>query len=146
MRRKLLFAAVVLVLIVAGIAAWKYFERTDDLVTREPAASITASELIAAFDSDTARARQQYVNKILEITGTVTKIDSSAIEMGKEGSLSVVVVGMDERHLEDLQELTIGRTATIQGECTGYDKGSGDDLLAALGTTVQIKAAGVKRK
>jgi hypothetical protein len=30
------------------------------------------------------------------------KIDSSAVEMGEEGSLSTVVFGIDERHLSDI--------------------------------------------
>jgi hypothetical protein len=87
-----------------------------------------------------------YLHKVLEVTGTIIRLDSTAVELGEEGNLSVVVVGIDDRHLDDIRTLKAGSTATLQGECTGYETGSGDDLLSSLGTKVEIKAAGVKRK
>lgn len=146
MKRKIIFAVLLLIVVAAGIAAWKYFEKTDDLVSKEPTAKLTATELLAAFDADTAAASRRYVNKILEVTGTVTTLDSSAVALGEDGNPSVVTVGLDERHLDDIKSLNVGDTVTLQGECTGYEKAAGDDLLASLGTTVQLRAAGVKKK
>lgn len=145
MRQKIVIGIVLLVLIGGSIAAWKYVEKTGDLVAKEPAARLTATELIAAFDQDTAAASKRYLHKVIAVTGTVVKKDSSAVELGESGSMSVVVAGIDERHLSDIDLIKEGEVITLQGECTGFDKGSGDDLLAALGTTVQLKAAGVKK-
>lgn len=144
MKRKIIVSVIILIAIVGSIAAWKYFEKTDDLVTVEPAATLTAGELIAAFDKDTAAAARQYLNKVIAVSGKITKVDSSAVVLGEEESMSVVVVGIDERHLADIKNLKPGINATLQGQCTGYEKGSGDDLLASLGTTIHVKAAGVK--
>lgn len=108
---------------------------------------ITATELIAAFDRDTASARRTYVDKIVEVTGNVKRIDTTgAVVLGEEGSASEVTVGLDRRHLNDHEKLKVGSTAVLQGICSGYDKGSGDDLLASLGTTVQLRSAGVKNR
>jgi hypothetical protein len=144
MKRKIITAILVLILITGAVAAWKYFEKTDDLVRMEPAASVTATALINAFDHDTAAAARLYLNKVIAVSGTVIKIDSSAVELGEEGSLSAVVFGIDERHLSDIRSLKTGTTITLQGECTTYEKGGGNDMLADLGTTIQVKAAGVK--
>lgn len=145
MKRKIITVVVVLILITGAVASWKYFEKTDDLVRMEPAASLTATALIKAFDQDTAAAARLYLNKVIAVSGTVMKIDSSAVELGEEGSLSTVVFGIDERHLGDIRNLKTGTTTTLQGECTTYEKGGGDDMLADLGTTIQVKAAGVKK-
>lgn len=146
MKRKIILAVVLLIVVIAAVAGWKYFEKTDDLVEKEPAAKVTAGDLIAAFDSDTAAAAKLYLNKVIEVTGIITKVDLSAVEMGENDSPSVVAIGLDERHLGDIGNLKTGTQAILQGECTGYDKASGDDLLASLGVTVHLRAAGVKNK
>ena len=144
MKRKIIIGVVILIVVAGSIAAWKYFEKTDDLANQQPDVKVSAKELIAAYKSDTASANKMYTHKIVQVTGMVTKVDSSAVELGEEGSMSTVAVGLDNRHLEDLRKLKVGSTVTLQGECTGSS--SEDDLLADLGVTVQIKAAGVINK
>ena len=144
MKRKIIIGVVLLIVVAGSIAAWKYFEKTDDLAGKEPDVKVSAQQLIAAYRTDTASANKTYTNKIVQVTGMISKVDSSAVELGEEGSMSTVAIGLDNRHLADLKELKIGSTVTFQGECTGAS--SADDLLSDLGVTVQIKAAGVINK
>jgi len=46
----------------------------------------------------------------------------------------------------DYEKLKVGSNAVLQGVCSGYDKASSDDLMASLGTTVELRSAGVKEK
>jgi hypothetical protein len=138
-----------IVLVAVAIAAWvaysKFKEETPDIVNRKADYSLSAESLIAAFDRDSSSARKMYVDKLLEVTGMVKSIDTTgSVVLGTEGNPSEVVIGFDRRHINDVKKIKIGGSAIIQGRCSGYSKGSGDDLLASLGTTVQISFAGIK--
>ena len=141
---------IVIVLIIA-IGGWygyrMYQEKTPDIVNKKPDVSISASALLEAFNKDTAAARKQFVDKIIEVTGIVKRIDTTgSVVLGEESSASEITVGLDRRHMKDYAKLKTGSVAVLQGVCSGYDKGSGDDLLASLGTTVELRSAGVKEK
>jgi hypothetical protein len=146
--KRILIIAVLVILFIAGFIGYRmYSEETADVVNKKPDEVTDVKNLIAAFDQDTASASKRYINRIVEVTGTVMKVDTSgSVVLGEEGSASAVVVGLDRRHISDHKQLKPGSIAVIQGICSGYSKGSGDDLLASLGTTVELKSAGVKDK
>lgn len=149
MKRKILVGVLLLIVVGAIVGYRMYSKQTPDVVQDKPDAVVGAKELIAAFEKDTAAAGKLYVDKILEVTGTVKSVDTSgAIVMGEEGMPSEVVVGLDRRHLKDVETLKVGAVAVLQGICSGYNKSSGDttDLLAGLGATIQLRSAGIKKK
>jgi hypothetical protein len=150
MKRTIILVVIGLILVAGLIGAYYYFKPTPDIVQDKPHATVQAKQLIAAFERDTAAARQQYIDKVVEVTGPVKRIDTSgAVVMGDESSPSEVVIGLDRRHMKDHEKLTVGAVAVMQGICSGYSKsGSSDpsDLLAGLGTTVQLRSAGVKSR
>lgn len=142
---------IIILLLIVIVAVWygikMYKLQTPDIVNKKPDIVITASELLNSFNNDTTSARKQYVDKIIEITGNVKRIDTTgSVVLGEEGSASEVTVGLDRRHLKDYQKLKTGSVAVLQGVCSGYEKASGDDLLASLGATVELRSAGVKEK
>ncbi|HEV7333039.1 MAG TPA: hypothetical protein VGN63_18530 [Flavisolibacter sp.] len=150
MKRKIILIVVAVILVAGAIAAYLYFKPTPDIVQGSPDVSVNAGELIAAFESDTAAARRLYLDKVVAVTGPVKSIDTSgSVVLGEDGSLSVVSIGLDRRYLDDHQKVKVGKVATLQGICSGYTTSGGgdpDDLLASLGTTVQLRSAGVKNK
>ncbi len=141
----------VIIILVIAIGSWYaytvYQEKTPDVVGKDPEVVIGATELLAAFDKDTASARKKFIDKIVEVTGTVKRIDSTgSVVLGEEGSASEVTIGLDRRHIEDYKKIKTGAVSKFQGVCSGYDKGNSDDLLASLGTTVELRSAGVKEQ
>ena len=147
MKRTIIYI-ILLVIVIGGIVAYRMFkEETPDIVNKTPEAALDAGTLLAAFDKDTASALRNYLNKIIEVTGNVKSIDTSgAVILGEDGNPSEVVIGLDRRHMKDHEKLKVGSIAVLQGVCSGYSKGGGDDLLASLGTTVELRSAGVKEK
>ena len=145
--RQLLFGVIIAGLAIGGYYAYRMFsDRTPDLGGAKPDAQIGANDLLAAFDRDTAAAAALYLDKVLEITGRVHSTDTSgAVVMGEEGSQSVVRFGLDRRHLTELGSLKPGSMATLQGRCTGYEKGE-EMMGLSLGTTVTVSFAAVKTK
>lgn len=150
MKRTIILVVIGLILVAGLIGAYFYFKPTPDIVQDTPHAAVQAKELIAAFEQDTAAARRQYIDKVVEVTGPVKRIDTSgAVVMGEESSPSEVVIGLDRRHMKDHEKLKVGGMAVMQGICSGYSKSGGSDptdLLASLGTTVQLRSAGVKSR
>jgi hypothetical protein len=146
--KRIILVGFILIIAIGGWYAYKmYDQKTPDVVNQNPDVVISAKELLDAFDKDTAAARKQYIDKTIEVTGNVKRIDTTgSVVLGEEGSASEVTVGLDRRHVKDVEKLKTGSTAVLQGVCSGYDKGSGDDLLASLGTTIELRSAGVKEK
>lgn len=139
---------IILVIAAGGWYAYKlYQQKTPDVVNETPDVVVSAKDLIEAFNKDTAAARKQFINKIVEVTGNVKRIDTTgSVVLGEEGSASEVTVGLDRRHMNDYKKLKTGSEAVMQGVCSGYDAANGDDLLSSLGTTVELRSAGVKEK
>jgi len=146
MKRKIVIG-ILIIIVIGGIIAYRiYDERTPDIVNRKPDIVTDAATLIAAFNSDTASASKKYIDKVIEVTGTVKSIDTSgAIVLGEAEGESAVVCGLDRRHLRDHEQVTKGSVAVLQGRCTGYEKGE-EILGVSLGTTIQLAFAGVKIK
>ncbi len=140
----------VILLLFAALAGYRMFSRTNpDAVQARPDFLISATNLIKAFESDSSSAAKQYANKILQVSGTVMSADSAgAVMLGEGHTPSVVVVGLDRRHMADMQKIKKGAPVTLQGIYSGYERSSSnpDDLLSGLGTTIQLRSGGLKGK
>jgi len=148
MKRIIVIALLVVLAVAAFVGYRMYQEKTPDIVNRKPDVVITATALIAAFEQDTGAAAKSYIDKVLEVSGTVTSIDTAgSVVLGDVNTLSSVTVSLDRRHSTDYKNLKVGETAVLQGVCSGYSISGGnpDDLFAGLGTTVELNFAGVKK-
>ncbi len=149
MKRKIILAVAVLIVVGAIIAYRMYSKQVTNYANENPDFTITAQELVQAFDKDTASASRRFMDKVVRVSGTVKSMDSSAVVLGEEGNLSDVVVGLDDRNSKDIKQIKVGQTAILQGKISGYNSssGDGDDLISSLGgTTVNIDYAGVVNK
>lgn len=150
-KRTIIILVILLVIAGGGWYAYRmYMEKHPDYANKKPDYTLTASELIAAFDKDTAAARKMYVDKIVRVSGQVLRSDSTgSIELGEEGNPSSVTLSLDDVwHKDDYKKVKPGTQLSFQGLCSGYQKSKADpdDLLAGLGTTVELRSVGVKDK
>lgn len=75
--RKYIIGAVLLSVIIVGIYASKmYFTKTQNITTLKPDLKISASELIHAFDENPISAHKKFVGKVLLIEGFVDQMES----------------------------------------------------------------------
>ena len=150
MKRRVLVIVIGLIVVAGVIGTYLYFKPTPDVVQGNPDVSVSAKELLTAFQQDSTAAKEKYLDKVVEVTGRVKSIDpSGTIVLGEAGAASDVVAGLDRRHLEDHAYVEEGAETVIQGVCSGFSiGGSADpaDMLASLGTTVHLRSAGVKSK
>ena len=141
---------VLLIAFIAALVGYRMFSRANpDVVQAEPNFVISAVDLIAAFENDSSNAARKFANKIIQVSGTVMSIDTAgAVVLGTANTPSVVVVGLEQRHMADLQHIKAGAELALQGLYSGYEQSGSNpnDLLAGLGTTIQLRSGGLKKK
>ncbi|MBE0654157.1 MAG: hypothetical protein IH594_10190 [Bacteroidales bacterium] len=115
-------AAVVLVIVIAGV----YFFNlgSSDLSNAEPDYHLTATELYSEFSSNETRASDTYIDKVIDVTGTVLaketlkdNIVNISLDSGNPfGSVICTFSGNPEDVLSNIE---IGDSLTIRGICSG---------------------------
>ena len=87
----------------------------------EASVVITADSLSAAYQADEQKANVKFLNKAVEVTGTILSIDKdqanhTTLLMGKADAFSNVSIT-----LSSTQPITqkVGETITVKGVCTG---------------------------
>ncbi|MFZ0281503.1 MAG: hypothetical protein WAL29_07625 [Bacteroidales bacterium] len=96
--------------------------QSADLQKAEPDFRIAAIDLQKAFEKDETAANTTYLNKIIEVTGTIETIKPGeetavSISLKTENPLSAVICTFQKK--PDISELTPGGQVTIRGECSG---------------------------
>lgn len=71
------FFSVLAVLVVAYVWIFRVNATVKDISQKEADYLITAQELIAEFSTDTAGANKKYTNKIIELSGKVSRIEKT---------------------------------------------------------------------
>lgn len=146
MNWKLTLAA--LFLVGVGLGTFGYFKIISPpdihstVAKQKPDFELTADALYNDFDADADAANSKYLGKTIKLSGTVGEMSALPesrmlvrLELSDPmGSVSAEF-GPDEK--AKLEALSVGSALTLKGTCTGAN--AGDDLLAALGTDVQLK-------
>ena len=106
-----------------GIGLYLYNKQDKNLQKADPDFVITSVDLQMAFEDDEAVALAKYVNKIIEVTGTVESIkagegDITSVVLKTGSGLSSVICTLSSH--SDPAELVSGNEVTIRGECSGF--------------------------
>ena len=117
--------AVVFLIAVAGIgvALYYYNLKPQDLQKAKPDFVVSATELQKEFETDETGSSAKYIDKIVEVTGKVIKIES-----GEKGSWNITLdTGSDFSKIictfpsvDDPGMFENGMNITIRGECSGF--------------------------
>lgn len=123
--KKIIWIVLIIVIAVGGWYAFnEYNRKNEDLSSEKPAASVKATDLIAAFSSDTASASKQYTDKIVEVSGQVKSVAKEenpvVITLGDAGEMSSVKCSMDSAYAKDYASVKEGAVIKIKGMVTGY--------------------------
>ena len=137
MKRLLLLFLLIIVLAGAWYAFKLYTGKVPSLTEVKADAIISATDLSAAFEKDSAGANKQYLGKILEVNGTIKSVEkeSATISLGNGESNSSVRCSMDSAFVKDIATLNPGNAITIKGNCTGYMP---DETGLGLGSDVVL--------
>jgi hypothetical protein len=116
---------VVMFISLAGILAalYMYNLKHTDMAKAKPDFVITATALLKEFEDNEAAASAKYINKIVEITGTVATVKPAEnnivnISLVTESDLSSVICTFAA--ISDPSSVKAGDVITLRGECSGF--------------------------
>jgi len=144
--KRFLVLLLVIILLAAGWYGYKlYTGKVPSLTEVKADATINATDLIAAFEKDSASANKRYLGKILEVTGNIKSVEkeSSTVSLGNTEGNSSVRCSMDSAFVKDIATLNPGSEITIKGNCTGF---MSDELGMGLGSDVQLNRCVLEKK
>ena len=110
---------------IAAILAALYFYnlKSTDMAKARPDFIVTASALQKAFENDETKASLSYINKIVEVTGTISSVKPGEkgavnVSLATESDLSSVICTFPA--ISDPSVFKVGDQITVRGECSGF--------------------------
>ena len=123
MKKKRLITAVVVLLGLGALVYGYYgylYKDARNISEEEAAHIVSADKLAGDYAANTQEADAKYLNKTLEIQGTVTEVRDSVMILD-----NAVFCGMHSAH----ENNNLNKTITIKGRCIGYDELFGEVKL-----------------
>lgn len=114
MKIKLSILFLLLIVIVAGIYFYTYKEHRDIAAEKESYA-IVVSRFFSEFQADEVKANGKYLNKTIEVTGTLSSVDVATKSIVINEKLFATFKEMPS------QRLLVNHKIKIKGRFIGYD-------------------------
>ncbi|WP_207491860.1 OB-fold protein [Aridibaculum aurantiacum] len=122
MRKKGKIAVVVIVtLLIAGSAvAYFMWNKPRRNIENEKGIAVTATQLVKDFQENETAANEKYLDKAIEVTGTVTEVSQN-----QDGNTTIMLASGDDfagvytTLKEPATNVSIGNNVTIKGKCNG---------------------------
>ena len=133
----------VLILLVVSLVAWfgysEYNRKPASMADTRADYTFTTTTLITAFEKDEAGDNKIYLDKVLEVEGTIKESTADekgfyTITIGEDASLSSVRCSVDSLFSSKAAALQAGGLIKVRGICTGY---MADELLGSDVTLVR---------
>jgi hypothetical protein len=121
--KTVLSAIIFLGLAVIAIGLYLYNKQDKDLQKEKPDFILTSIELQKAFEENETLSIEKYVNKIIEVTGTILSVTAG------DGNITNIALETDSDYTSVICTLTSGSEPTvlvpgneirIRGECSGF--------------------------
>jgi hypothetical protein len=118
-----LFVVFFIALAVIFASLYMFNLKHTDMAKARPDFIISASALQNEFDLDESAASKKYINKILEVTGTISSVEPSSndvfnITLSTGNELSSVICTFPS--IIDPSKYKAGNEITLRGECSGF--------------------------
>jgi tRNA_anti-like len=113
MSKKAIFILVFFLLVVGGFLAYNYVMKAGarDLGKEKAEFTVSAAKVFQDFSVDSDVASKKYLNKAVEITGTVTDVNQALITL--DGKVSC--------QLQVISNVKLNSKVIVKGRVTGFD-------------------------
>lgn len=122
MKKHLLTATVVAVLLGIGVGFYLWNKPHQNMSRAEADFQLEAAALFTAFETDEAQANSRYLDKIIEVRGTITEVsaEQKTVVLGAETSLFGIRCAWDEFSDAPFPDVQPGQLVTLKGTCSGF--------------------------
>lgn len=121
MKRNRIFLLFIGVLAAVAVIITVIWNRPPESAESQPGLKISATELAEAFENDENKANQIYLNRVLEVQGTIIEIGRN--QDGQQVLLlesSTPLSGVQCTMKDEKQDLKEGNAVTVKGFCNGF--------------------------
>lgn len=123
--KRITLVLLLIIILAGGWYAYRaYTGKVKSLSKVKTEITITANELLAAFEKDTAAANRLYLGKVIEVTGHVKSVETeegaATVSLGESGTMSSVRCSMDTAFVQQAASIQQGSAITVKGACTGF--------------------------
>ncbi|MGB7394201.1 MAG: hypothetical protein WA913_07405 [Pricia sp.] len=125
-RRYKITTIVMLALLAGGCCLYLFYYETFpmDMSARKTDVRISSDRLADSFDADEIEANAQFVEKTIEVVGSVKKItqvnDRYTVLLQGQDGLSNVICDILPSSIGEAKALRPGQTVRLKGICKGY--------------------------
>jgi uncharacterized protein HemX len=122
--KKYLSYAILLVIIGIGVGFYMYNKPHQNIKNSKADFKIEANQLFATFDENESEANTKYLDKIIEVKGTVREVSVDEegninVMLDSESELSGVICQLDNLTTHKKTNFSPGEKVTFKGICTG---------------------------
>ncbi|RYZ52208.1 MAG: hypothetical protein EOP49_09995 [Sphingobacteriales bacterium] len=120
MKRKTILAIFIALIVVAAAGVAFVWNKPHATVENEQAVAITAEQLTNEFISNEQQANATYLNKVVEVSGTVEEVSQN------QDNKTVILLKSDDPlsgvqcTLKDVSTPAVGDQIKVKGFCNGY--------------------------
>ena len=124
-KKKLFFAGIVLCLVVAAATAFYLYEKPrTSLNNIKPTFTLGAKELYTAFQQDEQKANQQFLEKVIQVKGTVDNVlvtDSTiSLLLSSGNEMGGINCSVKKTNGDQLAPPLKGAVIQVKGRCIGF--------------------------
>ena len=106
---------ILIIILLVGIVGHNYvYKDHRDIKTEHAQFQLTSKELINEFSNSTNEAEKKFLNRTIEINGTITEVNSNTLNIST--SVFCQFTGVLPTNIKK------GLNITIKGRCIGYDE------------------------
>jgi len=121
MKKKIFLAGIVVAIIGAFVAYSMYNKPHRDIATEKTSFTVTSNQLFDDFENDEKLANEKYLDKVIEVTGTIIEINkdqtgNQVVTIGAENAMLGGVLGT----MKNNTSLKIDQEVTLKCKCTGF--------------------------
>jgi Tfp pilus assembly protein PilV len=119
--KKIIISILLIIVVVAGIVGYVLYNKKHRSVASEQAIAINATELFRAYEKNEEESNKKYLDKVIEVKGTILSIDKN--EENKDVvtlDSGDVLFGIKATIEDTMTNYRVGDLISVKGICTGY--------------------------
>ena len=116
---------IIIIGVVIGIISilWVFRKSPDSVGSKKPDIIMEAQALSKAFENNENEANKQYLNKVIQVTGTIESIKENgpeiAISLKENGEMTGVICNFTKGTV-DITKHKAGDKISVKGICNGF--------------------------
>ena len=120
MLKKIIFAGLMIATLAVAAAVYLYNKPVEGIESMKTDMRISSMSLLEDYEADEQKANSNYLDKVLEVTGSVSKVetkdDITSVYLETANPISNVIIQLEETDTIVAE----GDDVIVKGVCTGY--------------------------